>query len=155
MSSTSQASAGSTPLHADPPRSHTNSFLIGREKPGTQSEVARLISETLEQEKSQQEQQHRDDPYEQSTEEVSHLGGLTQPWPLALWLAQSSHTPAGKVAVNKHGVLSPWGGGDGLAAGACWNCAMFAFQKHKQPQAFIYRGTEYRKVGLLEKQDKA
>lgn len=111
MSSTSQASAGSTPLHADPPRSHTNSFLIGREKPGTQSEVARLISETLEQEKSQQEQQHRDDPYEQSTEEVSHLGGLTQPWPLALWLAQSSHTPAGKVAVNKHGVLSPWGGG--------------------------------------------
>ncbi|CDQ57797.1 unnamed protein product [Oncorhynchus mykiss] len=64
----------------------TVSFLIGREKPGTQSEVARLISETLEQEKSQQEQQHRDDPYEQSTEE------------------------------------------------------------HKQPQAFIYRGTEHREV---------
>ncbi|XP_035629313.1 neurabin-1 isoform X3 [Oncorhynchus keta] len=50
----------------------TVSFLIGREKPGTQSEVARLISETLEQEKSQQEQQHRDDPYEQSTEEEEH-----------------------------------------------------------------------------------
>uniref|UniRef100_A0A4W5KPB4 Neurabin-1 n=1 Tax=Hucho hucho TaxID=62062 RepID=A0A4W5KPB4_9TELE len=48
----------------------TVSFLIGREKPGTQSEVARLISETLEQEKSQQ--QHRDDPYEQSTEEEEH-----------------------------------------------------------------------------------
>ncbi|XP_041662944.1 neurabin-1 isoform X2 [Cheilinus undulatus] len=45
-------------------------FLIGREKPGTQSEVARLISETLEQEKSQQQQQqHLDDPYEHSTEE--------------------------------------------------------------------------------------
>nr|XP_046218899.1 neurabin-1-like isoform X3 [Oncorhynchus gorbuscha] len=48
----------------------TVSFLIGREKPGAQSEVARLISETLEQEKS--EQQHLDDPYEQSTEEEEH-----------------------------------------------------------------------------------
>ncbi|XP_073329546.1 neurabin-1 isoform X2 [Pagrus major] len=45
-------------------------FLIGREKPGTQSEVARLISETLEQEKNQQQQQHHlDDRYEHSTEE--------------------------------------------------------------------------------------
>uniref|UniRef100_A0A3B4ZRG6 Neurabin-1 n=1 Tax=Stegastes partitus TaxID=144197 RepID=A0A3B4ZRG6_9TELE len=44
-------------------------FLIGREKPGTQSEVARLISETLEQEKNQQQHQHLDDPYEHSTEE--------------------------------------------------------------------------------------
>ncbi|KAM6979084.1 neurabin-1 isoform 3-T3 [Tautogolabrus adspersus] len=45
-------------------------FLIGREKPGTQSEVARLISETLEQEKNQHQQQpHLDDPYEHSTEE--------------------------------------------------------------------------------------
>lgn len=45
-------------------------FLIGREKPGTQSEVARLISETLEQEKNQQQQQESlDDPYEHSTEE--------------------------------------------------------------------------------------
>ncbi|XP_069009923.1 neurabin-2 isoform X2 [Embiotoca jacksoni] len=45
-------------------------FLIGREKPGTQSEVARLISETLEQERNhQQQQQHLDDPYEHSTEE--------------------------------------------------------------------------------------
>ncbi|XP_052461629.1 neurabin-1 isoform X1 [Carassius gibelio] len=43
-------------------------FLIGREKPGTQSEVARLISETLEQERQQQE----DDTYEQSTEEDEH-----------------------------------------------------------------------------------
>ncbi|XP_055734715.1 neurabin-1-like [Salvelinus fontinalis] len=50
----------------------TVSFLIGREKPGTQSEVARLISETLEQEKSEQEQQDLDDPYEQSTEEEEH-----------------------------------------------------------------------------------
>uniref|UniRef100_A0A3B3Z6A9 PDZ domain-containing protein n=1 Tax=Periophthalmus magnuspinnatus TaxID=409849 RepID=A0A3B3Z6A9_9GOBI len=41
-------------------------FLIGREKPGTQSEVARLISETLEQEKNQQ---HLDDAYDHSTEE--------------------------------------------------------------------------------------
>uniref|UniRef100_A0AAY5KHW2 Neurabin-1 n=1 Tax=Esox lucius TaxID=8010 RepID=A0AAY5KHW2_ESOLU len=47
----------------------TVSFLIGREKPGTQSEVARLISETLEQEKNQKQQQHLDDPYEHSTEE--------------------------------------------------------------------------------------
>nr|XP_057938588.1 neurabin-1 isoform X2 [Doryrhamphus excisus] len=46
-------------------------FLIGREKPGTQSEVARLISETLEQERKQQQQQHHhlDDHYEHSTEE--------------------------------------------------------------------------------------
>lgn len=58
--------------HTSP--SETNRFLIGREKPGTQSEVARLISETLEQEKNQQQQQqqHLDDPYEHSTEEVSH-----------------------------------------------------------------------------------
>lgn len=49
-------------------------FLIGREKPGTQSEVARLISETLEQERNQQQQQQMDDPYEQSTEEVSQPG---------------------------------------------------------------------------------
>uniref|UniRef100_A0A8D0CG51 Neurabin-1 n=1 Tax=Scleropages formosus TaxID=113540 RepID=A0A8D0CG51_SCLFO len=46
-------------------------FLIGREKPGTQSEVARLISETLEQERSQQ-QQRLEDPYEHSTEEEEH-----------------------------------------------------------------------------------
>uniref|UniRef100_A0A8C2KNH9 Protein phosphatase 1 regulatory subunit 9A-like A n=1 Tax=Cyprinus carpio TaxID=7962 RepID=A0A8C2KNH9_CYPCA len=44
-------------------------FLIGREKPGTQSEVARLISETLEQERQQQ----VDDTYEQSTEEVNGI----------------------------------------------------------------------------------
>ncbi|XP_056320650.1 neurabin-1 isoform X2 [Danio aesculapii] len=44
-------------------------FLIGREKPGTQSEVARLISETLEQERQQQQ---GDDTYEQSTEEDEH-----------------------------------------------------------------------------------
>ncbi|XP_056281855.1 neurabin-1 isoform X2 [Pseudoliparis swirei] len=42
-------------------------FMIGREKPGTQSEVARLISETLEQEKIQE--QHLEDHYEHSTEE--------------------------------------------------------------------------------------
>uniref|UniRef100_A0A8C8A0A7 Neurabin-1 n=1 Tax=Oryzias sinensis TaxID=183150 RepID=A0A8C8A0A7_9TELE len=47
----------------------TVSFLIGREKPGTQSEVARLISETLEQERTQQQHQNLDDPYEHSTEE--------------------------------------------------------------------------------------
>ncbi|KAL4656647.1 neurabin-1-like isoform X2 [Arapaima gigas] len=49
----------------------TVNFLIGREKPGTQSEVARLISETLEQERSQQ-QQCLEDPYEHSTEEEEH-----------------------------------------------------------------------------------
>lgn len=48
-----------------------NRFMIGREKPGTQSEVARLISETLEQEKIQE--QHLEDHYEHSTEEVSGL----------------------------------------------------------------------------------
>ncbi|KAG2459497.1 NEB1 protein, partial [Polypterus senegalus] len=42
-------------------------FLIGREKPGTHSEVARLISETLEQEKSQL----LEDDYDLSTEEAS------------------------------------------------------------------------------------
>lgn len=36
-------------------------FLIGREKPGVESEVARLISETLEQEKSPQKQVQQDD----------------------------------------------------------------------------------------------
>ncbi|KAG7282245.1 hypothetical protein CRUP_038413, partial [Coryphaenoides rupestris] len=50
----------------------TVGFLIGREKPGTQSEVARLISETLEQERHQLHQQHTEDPYEQSTEEEEH-----------------------------------------------------------------------------------
>ncbi|XP_026128462.1 neurabin-1-like isoform X1 [Carassius auratus] len=44
-------------------------FLIGREKPGVQSEVARLISETLEQERQQQQV---DDTYEVSTEEDEH-----------------------------------------------------------------------------------
>ncbi|KAK6485071.1 neurabin-1-like [Huso huso] len=47
----------------------TVSFLIGREKPGTHSEVARLISETLEQEKCQQEE--LEEQYDQSTEEAS------------------------------------------------------------------------------------
>lgn len=68
-----------------------NRFLIGREKPGTQSEVARLISETLEQERNhhhqeQQEQHHLDDPYEHSTEEVSQLVGIhRKPNPVTLW----------------------------------------------------------------------
>ncbi|XP_061091445.1 neurabin-1 isoform X1 [Conger conger] len=48
-------------------------FLIGREKSGVQSEVARLISETLEQEKSQQ-QQCLDDPYDHSTDEDERYG---------------------------------------------------------------------------------
>ncbi|XP_058888233.1 neurabin-1-like isoform X2 [Acipenser ruthenus] len=48
----------------------TVSFLIGREKPGTHSEVARLISETLEQEKCQQEE--LEEQYDQSTEEDEH-----------------------------------------------------------------------------------
>ncbi|XP_068264144.1 neurabin-2-like isoform X3 [Nyctibius grandis] len=40
-------------------------FLIGREKPGTQSEVARLISETLEQERCLYEQHYAHDDTEQ------------------------------------------------------------------------------------------
>ncbi|XP_034641276.1 neurabin-1-like isoform X1 [Trachemys scripta elegans] len=40
-------------------------FLIGREKPGTQSEVARLISETLEQERCLYEQHYANDDTEQ------------------------------------------------------------------------------------------
>ncbi|KAH0621491.1 hypothetical protein JD844_022853 [Phrynosoma platyrhinos] len=43
-------------------------FLIGREKPGTQSEVARLISETLEQERCLYEQQYAQDDTEQDDE---------------------------------------------------------------------------------------
>ncbi|KAL7852425.1 hypothetical protein SRHO_G00182100 [Serrasalmus rhombeus] len=44
-------------------------FLIGREKPGVESEVARLISETLEQEKSPQEQAHQEEDIPQNEEE--------------------------------------------------------------------------------------
>lgn len=43
-------------------------FLIGREKPGTQSEVARLISETLEQERCLYEQHYVHDDTEQDDE---------------------------------------------------------------------------------------
>ncbi|NXL85634.1 NEB1 protein, partial [Alectura lathami] len=43
-------------------------FLIGREKPGTQSEVARLISETLEQERCLYEQHYAHDDTEQDDE---------------------------------------------------------------------------------------
>lgn len=65
-------------------------FLIGREKPGTLSEVARLISETLEQEKKQQQrQQHLDEHYEHSTEEVSHQDCLHwQSSNVQLWILQ-------------------------------------------------------------------
>ncbi|XP_019409282.1 PREDICTED: neurabin-1-like isoform X1 [Crocodylus porosus] len=57
-------------------------FLIGREKPGTQSEVARLISETLEQERSLYEQHYghddaeQDDDYDDDEDTFeSHLHG--------------------------------------------------------------------------------
>ncbi|XP_066468336.1 neurabin-2-like isoform X2 [Tiliqua scincoides] len=57
-------------------------FLIGREKPGTQSEVARLISETLEQERCLYEQQYapddteQDDDYDDDDDSFeSHLHG--------------------------------------------------------------------------------
>uniref|UniRef100_A0ACB8G0J6 Uncharacterized protein n=1 Tax=Sphaerodactylus townsendi TaxID=933632 RepID=A0ACB8G0J6_9SAUR len=56
-------------------------FLIGREKPGTQSEVARLISETLEQERCLLEQQYtndaeQDDDYDDDDDSFeSHLHG--------------------------------------------------------------------------------
>nr|XP_048724497.1 neurabin-1-like isoform X1 [Caretta caretta]XP_048724498.1 neurabin-1-like isoform X1 [Caretta caretta] len=58
-------------------------FLIGREKPGTQSEVARLISETLEQERCLYEQHYahddteQDDDYDDDDEDAfeSHLPG--------------------------------------------------------------------------------
>ncbi|KAM7153516.1 neurabin-2-like isoform 3-T7 [Macrochelys suwanniensis] len=57
------------------------SFLIGREKPGTQSEVARLISETLEQERCLFEQHYahddteQDDDYDDEDAFESHLHG--------------------------------------------------------------------------------
>lgn len=78
-----------------------DSFLIGREKPGTQSEVARLISETLEQERHQQ-QQRLEDPYEQSTEEVSQQGTALyiHPWPFLYWSLEQDHH-ADWVAVQK------------------------------------------------------
>ncbi|NXW56455.1 NEB1 protein, partial [Eurystomus gularis] len=56
-------------------------FLIGREKPGTQSEVARLISETLEQERCLYEQHYvhddteQDDDYDDDDTYESHLHG--------------------------------------------------------------------------------
>nr|XP_009680039.1 PREDICTED: neurabin-1-like isoform X2 [Struthio camelus australis] len=56
-------------------------FLIGREKPGTQSEVARLISETLEQERCLYEQHYahddteQDDDYDDEDTFESHLHG--------------------------------------------------------------------------------
>nr|XP_034991121.1 neurabin-1-like isoform X1 [Zootoca vivipara] len=57
-------------------------FLIGREKPGTQSEVARLISETLEQERCLYEHQYahddteQDDDYDEDEDSFeSHLHG--------------------------------------------------------------------------------
>ncbi|NWU46728.1 NEB1 protein, partial [Dromas ardeola] len=57
-------------------------FLIGREKPGTQSEVARLISETLEQERCLYEQHYvhddteQDDDYDDDDDTYeSHLQG--------------------------------------------------------------------------------
>ncbi|XP_053122532.1 neurabin-1-like isoform X2 [Hemicordylus capensis] len=57
-------------------------FLIGREKPGTQSEVARLISETLEQERCLYEQPYapddteQDDDYDDDEDSYeSHLRG--------------------------------------------------------------------------------
>nr|XP_033801021.1 neurabin-2-like isoform X2 [Geotrypetes seraphini] len=58
-------------------------FLIGREKPGAQSEVARLISETLEQERCQQlYEQHysegstgQEDDYDEEDPIESHLQG--------------------------------------------------------------------------------
>ncbi|NXK10469.1 NEB1 protein, partial [Herpetotheres cachinnans] len=58
-------------------------FLIGREKPGTQSEVARLISETLEQERCLYEQHYvhddteQDDDYDDDDDDTyeSHLHG--------------------------------------------------------------------------------
>ncbi|XP_066410068.1 neurabin-2-like isoform X1 [Molothrus aeneus] len=58
-------------------------FLIGREKPGAESEVARLISETLEQERCLYEQHYahddteQDDDYDEEEEDTyeSHLHG--------------------------------------------------------------------------------
>ncbi|NWI85636.1 NEB1 protein, partial [Pitta sordida] len=58
-------------------------FLIGREKPGAESEVARLISETLEQERCLYEQHYvhddteQDDDYEEEEDDTyeSHLHG--------------------------------------------------------------------------------
>ncbi|NWV70590.1 NEB1 protein, partial [Malurus elegans] len=60
-------------------------FLIGREKPGAESEVARLISETLEQERCLYEQHYahddteQDDDYDEDEEDTyeSHLHGTS------------------------------------------------------------------------------
>lgn len=97
--------------------------------------MARLISETLEQEKS--EQQHLDDPYEQSTEEVSHL---------ARWLAQSSYTPPGKGAVSNPGAV--WVGWLLEPAGIA-QCLLFKSTGNHMP--LFVEGTGHEKVGLLEK----
>ncbi|XP_043085488.1 neurabin-1-like [Puntigrus tetrazona] len=59
-----------TTLRCDRPEEHKGNCKVSDwpREPGTQSEVARLISETLEQERQQQ----VDDAYEQSTEEDEH-----------------------------------------------------------------------------------
>lgn len=54
-------------------------FLIGREKPGVESEVARLISETLEQEKSPQNQVQKDDDAADQETENGQEAEETQP----------------------------------------------------------------------------
>lgn len=70
-----------------------------------QSEVARLISETLEQEKNQQQQQqHLDDPYEHSTEEVSQLvrAPLESPDDAQLYVIFMSYGIDGRNGKDSH-----------------------------------------------------
>lgn len=70
-------------------------FLIGREKPGVDSEVARLISETVEQETSMQKQPRQDDEtVDQETENEENIHQPEEPQPndqTACILQQGDH----------------------------------------------------------------
>ncbi|KAG7315922.1 hypothetical protein KOW79_020788 [Hemibagrus wyckioides] len=70
-------------------------FLIGREKPGVESEVARLISETLEQEKSTQNQD--DDTTDQEAENGEMLTQPQEPEPEE----QTAHIPQERDPVKQ------------------------------------------------------
>ncbi|XP_060754941.1 neurabin-1 isoform X2 [Neoarius graeffei] len=71
-------------------------FLIGREKPGVESEVARLISETLEQEKNPQKQVQQDDDTAdeeaENEEKVPQTQEVQPEEPAAYVLQEHDHT---------------------------------------------------------------
>lgn len=76
-------------------------FVIGREKPGEQSEVAQLIQQTLEQERWQREmmeqryKQYMDDDEEVHAKPLCRVGGKKQP--LMSFSRRSYHTSVGWV----------------------------------------------------------